>query len=235
MRLQSPARLVAGLALLLNAGSAAGQGNFQNLDFEAANIPQGHAPGIVNATDALPGWTVYFGTNQSSQVRYNDPAAGSTSVTLLATANGPGTYDTIEGTFTVLLQGGVIQVPGDGFVPAAASISQTGLVPTSAKSIQFKTHPDLGAFLLSLGGQNIPLLALSSTANYTLFGGDISASAGQTRELSFSALRNPSSGLNDWGLDSIRFSDQPIPEPGVFGLSALGALLLGWRALRQRR
>jgi len=30
-------------------------------------------------------------------------------------------------------------------------------------------------------------------------------------------------------LDSVGFSNQPIPEPSVFGLFALGSLVLGWR------
>jgi hypothetical protein len=36
-------------------------------------------------------------------------------------------------------------------------------------------------------------------------------------------------------VDSIHFSNQPIPEPGVFALIALGAFLLGWQCRSKRR
>ena len=44
---------------------------------------------------------------------------------------------------------------------------------------------------------------------------------------------NPHISNNYVFLDDIQFSDQSIPEPGVFGLSALGTLLLGWRVVRR--
>ena len=37
-----------------------------------------------------------------------------------------------------------------------------------------------------------------------------------------------------WSLDNMVFADA-VPEPGAFGLFALGALLLGWRGLGRRR
>jgi hypothetical protein len=74
---------------------------------------------------------------------------------------------------------------------------------------------------------------LGSGANYTLYGADIHALAGQTAELDFTLLGNVD--INTIFLDSIQFSSQPIPEPGVYGLAALGALLLGWRGLGRRR
>jgi len=57
--------------------------------------------------------------------------------------------------------------------------------------------------------------------------------AGQTEQLMFSALRGFTD--NFWEIDNIQFSDSSIPEPSVFGISAVGALLLGWRVVRRRR
>jgi len=73
---------------------------------------------------------------------------------------------------------------------------------------------------------------LSNGANYVIYGADISSFAGQNLELEFSAPRYAFD--NNWNIDSIRFSNQPIPEPGVFGLFALGPLLLTNRFLRRK-
>jgi hypothetical protein len=57
MRLQFPAGLLAGLALLLRAAlPAQGQGTFQNLHFEAASIVliPGDPYGRVQSADAFP-------------------------------------------------------------------------------------------------------------------------------------------------------------------------------------
>src|ERR1051326_2483379 len=86
--------------LFLAASSALGQGTFQNLDFESANIQPGQAPGLVSAADAIPGWTPYLGTNQGNAVLFDRPSAGAADVVL---------YDaprSVEGNFSVLLQGG---------------------------------------------------------------------------------------------------------------------------------
>src|SRR5580704_4348520 len=52
------------------------QGTFQNLDFEEAGlylapIPSGQFGGEVPVTEGLPGWTVYLGNVQQSQVLQN--------------------------------------------------------------------------------------------------------------------------------------------------------------------
>jgi hypothetical protein len=228
MRRQTPAWLVAGLGVLLSAWGAAGQGTFQNLDFESATIiPVVGGPAYpysVTVADAMPGWAVYYGASQQSLISYNAPALGSTWVTLYAT-NGV----QISGNDSVLLQGGL--------TASSASISQTALVPASAESLLFEARPQISAGTLevSLGGQNLSLFALSNGPNYTLYGANIPGFAGQVEQLTFSALRAPTVYGNDWNIDNIQFSDQSVPEPGVFGLSALGALLLGWRGLRGRR
>ncbi len=211
--------LVFALALPL---AVMGQGTFQNLDFEAATFPQSQPSGFVSSTSALPSWTVYLGTVQQGQVTFNNPSAGSTWVSLLGTPAGPFPYSTIEGNFSVLLQGGV--------TAPNATVGQTGLIPITAQSVRFKAKPGTGALLITFGGVSIPFVSLSATANYALYGGDISAFAGQSGDLRFSALNQGASGPNDWNLDSIVFSNQQIPEPGTFGMFGLGVLIFGCRS-----
>lgn len=103
--------------------------------------------------------------------------------------------------------------------------------------MQFKAALDFiglsAAFGVSLDGQPLSQIPLQAGSNYTLYAADIEGWAGQTAELAFTAIaQRPHIGNTCLYLDSIQFSDQPIPEPGIFGLYALGALLFGWRALR---
>src|SRR6202034_1645588 len=110
--------------------SGLAQGTFQDLDFEeAAIVPitgNPSYPYAVAVANALPGWTVDYGNIQQTDVYYNDPATGSTQVTLYA--NGyqtpfGGPLPIIDGNFSLLLQTGVINGQA-----AAASISQTGQI-----------------------------------------------------------------------------------------------------------
>ena len=208
---------------------ARAQGTFQNLDFEQANIVpivgSPLYPYAVTVANALPYWSVFYGNVEQSQITFNDPSLGATAVTLYTTG-----YPVIEGNYSVLLQGGVTLSRG-AETPAAASISQTGLIPAGTQSLLFET--ELGYELLDvyIGSQNVPLTAVRSGPNYTLYGTDISAWAGQTEQLTFSA---PSSGvLNDWLLDDISFS--AVPEPGMVALSAMSGLLFGARKCFARR
>jgi hypothetical protein len=199
---------------------------FVNLNFESAQIipiPDGDfGPETIATSNAVPGWTVYYGfsgtSQQQTEMTYNDFALGSTFVTLFAT-NG----QQIAGNFSVYLQG--------GSTAPAASISQTGLVPVGSQSLLFDAQPGVPSLLtVSLGGQNISFNAISNGPNYTLYGGDISAFAGQTEQLMFSALEENG---NDWNIDNIQFSTSPVPEPSELALGALGALLLGFRCWKR--
>jgi hypothetical protein len=223
------------VALLLAASSALGQGTFQNFDFESALIDQTHPPGFVSAMDALPSWTPFISTNQQTQIGFNSQCTGGTCIWLLGT-NGSdvSSLKSIDGGFSLLLQGGVSG--GAVLYPTAASIRQNGFVPSSAQSILFKAqHDTSGALSVSLEGIDIPFVALSNSPNYTLYGGDISAFAGQTALLEFSVSRFPGFDYSDWLIDSIQFSAQQIPEPNILTLFALGTVLLAWRFLRQTR
>jgi hypothetical protein len=53
--------------------------------------------------------------------------------------------------------------------------------------------------------------------------------------LAFTVFAYPQQNAADYlFLDSIQFSSQPIPEPGVVALCALGAALVASRVLRRR-
>jgi len=229
MRAQAPAWLVGGFALLVSASGSLGQGTFQNLDFESANlspVPGGQYGGFVPITNALPGWSGYIGANQVTTVLQNAEASGNASIDIL----GPNWRfgGIIEGQYTVVLQPGLDPFGSDQNV--GASISQSGVVPASAQSLQFKAQT--GSFSVSLGGQNLSLIPLGTGANYTLYGANISPSfAGQFETLVIATLAAPST--TDY-FDSIGFSSWSVPEPSALGLSAFGALLLGWRVLRRR-
>src|ERR1043165_7171987 len=77
-------------AFLLTAVSETfGQGAFRNLDFESATVPVSQPPSPnpsvpdVGVAAALPGWSVFIGTNQMSAVLYNNQTLDTSAVALL--------------------------------------------------------------------------------------------------------------------------------------------------------
>jgi hypothetical protein len=132
----------------------------------------------------------------------------------------------IQGQYTAVLQAGGNPYGAGG---VNASLSQIGLVPTNANSILVEIAG--GNFVLSFAGQTIPLSAIQSGPNYTLYGGDISLFAGQVGELRVSTLSPSGSGFL---FDAITFSSEAIPEPLSVLLTTFGALLL-WPLLKRKR
>lgn len=114
---------VFGTALLVQA-----QGTFQNLNFEAANVA-GYAPGLIPASNGIPGWTAYIGGVPQSTILYNDINLSEAAVSLQGTN---GVYPSLQGQFSVLLQ-------ATYFAPDTntAAIGQTGTIPASAQSLVF--------------------------------------------------------------------------------------------------
>jgi hypothetical protein len=113
-------------------------------------------------------------------------------------------------------------------LPAAltvASIGQTGTIPIGTESLTYWSSG--GALQVTFNGLPIDFLVTGTTANYDIYSADISAYAGETGQLLFTAPANDSALL-----DNIQFSASPVPEPSVFALTALGGLLLGF--LRRR-
>lgn len=200
--------------------SASAQSTFQNLDFELANpgpLTQGpYGPYAINVpvANALPDWSVYYGNTQQSTIDVNSPSLGSTAVNLYTDGFGP----PIDGDDSVLLQGGVING-----VPTPASISQTGTISGTSESLLFKVQSAQPP-IVSIGSQQISLVALGSGSDYTLYGGDISAFSGQTEQITFST-----SGFGSWLIDDISFSPNAVPEPSPFILTGIGGLFFAAR------
>jgi hypothetical protein len=214
------------LSLLLSTLGALGQGTFMNLNFEGAITPLvPDANGYVPITTALPGWTGYVGGSQVSEVLYDDRNIDAAGISLYDTA---GSLQPLQGNYSAFLQGSSVFAGQQ-----SAAIAQVGQIPSAAESIQFLFSTSFLPFIpqVTFGGQTIPVVQLSSNATYVTLGGNISAFAGQTGELRFTALPQSGIGL----LDNIQFSDVPTPEPGIFGLSVLGGLLAGWRVCRQQK
>jgi len=230
-------RLLLVLVFAVSQFHTRGQGTFINMNFESANvpiIPNGQAGTDVGVTEGIPGWLAYLGSSQTSQMLHNDISIFSARVGILGPDwNNSFGIGVIEGNYSAVIQAGQSSLD-----PISASISQTGQFPGSAKSIRLKTKlifadpaNQFQQFELKIAGQNVALLPLSVTSGYTLFGGDISAFAGLTGELKISATPTPYE-YYSFVVDSIVFSNQPIPEPSVFGLVGLGALLFGLRLRR---
>ena len=77
-------------------------------------------------------------------------------------------------------------------------------------------------------------MVLGSGPNYTIYGGDVSAYAGRSGELRFTANTiSPST----WGsaLDNIFFSRLPVPEPTICALFTIAGLLFSGRLMNRCR
>jgi hypothetical protein len=229
VRFKAPALTIAILLHSLSAGFA--QGTFQNLNFESpltplvVSDPDAH---YVTAASALPGWIAYRGTNPTDVVYFNVLSIGSVDVSLLSPGYG---FAAPEGSYFVELYPGFYE-PVQHRVEC--SIGQVGSIPSDAASLRFLAAIS-HQIQVSFAGELLPIVALGPGPNSSaLYGIDISAFAGQSGEIRFTAPVWPD-GANMVYLDAISFSNQPIPEPSVFGLFGLGALLLGWRTSRQRQ
>ena len=227
------------LVVLFIASQQVNAQTFQNLKFESATVTaSGLEPygTFVPIESALPDWTAYIGTQQVTEVGYNSPANSTASITVI----GPTWNNSDVGTFGVGIIGGDYSVdlqtgenPQNPTPPTVnASIQQNGTVPSTAESLQFdacETTP----FSVSFNGNALVPVALSSAVSadglpYTLYGANISAWAGQTGQLEFTADFNGS--FNYVVLDDISFSPTAVtPEPSLVALSAIGGLLFGAR------
>jgi hypothetical protein len=219
------------LLCLLSAGTERGFGQgFINLNFESANIPSGTKPGdFLPAASALPGWTPFylgasFGSNATTQVWYDGWSTGGTGISII---DGNGyTPNPLQGKFSVFLFG------SEG---VSAGISQTGLVPAGTQSLLCQVSYNALQFVAIVGGQTINMVPVATFPDYTMYGGDISAFAGQVETVSFIEPPEPPGTVppSELLLDSILFSRLPVPEPGTLALVGAGAMLFGLKRWRK--
>lgn len=190
---------------------------FQNLDFEMPTFVPTGGLNTVQFAPAMPGWRGYLGAIEINWILYNDLFLSNPGIAIWGPNNpSPGLF---HGQYYVVLQN---SFPLATQVPA---IAQTGTIPVTARSIQF--YLAYGGMGVSFNGQSIPLTVLgSSPTGYNVYGGDISAFAGQTGEIRFRGAGY---------LDYIQFSNQTIPEPRALCLISFGVLLFGYRLRLTRR
>lgn len=223
MKQHTSASLLVGIVLLLVPLGAAGQGSFQNLDFERATIaptPIGGGTYPADPAQCFPGWTV---GGSGTVVMYNDLSLGAPAISLMGPnfPNYPG-YTPLQGSYSVLLQ--YLNIAG-----GPPTLSQSGMIPSDAQSINLLVGD--GDAVVTLNGVTIPLVGLAGGR----WAGDISAFAGTTALLRFSTTTGVPNAMERLYFDDIQFSTQQIPEPDVFALSGLGALLLAWRVQKGQR
>ena len=192
--------------------------DFVNSDFENPVLPLIPNGGLLQASDAIPGWTAYRGSSSDptigaqTLIYYNGLSLGG-AIVALQDENAPvGVPLPIQGSYSVLLEGSI------PFAATSASIGQTGTIPATAQSLTFFLGNAFGNLQVTFNGQSISYSAIGNGANYTIYGADISSYAGQTAQLLFTAPAK-NAGL----LDNIQFSNSPVPEPSEFALGALGA------------
>jgi hypothetical protein len=223
-------RLITALVFSIVSAKIIAQGTFQNLNFEQANPVMANGgpyyPYGVTAASALPYWTVDVGGVQQTSIPENAPSLGAPEVVLISTANTFGSSP-IDGNYSVLLEG------SDG--AGLPAISQTGLIPAGSQSLLFEAQPGSAALEVLVGSQVVPFSAVGTGVNYTLYGANISAWAGDTEELTFSAQES-TVGLNNWLIDDISFSTQTVPEPSPLALTGVGGLLIAlYRCFAHKR
>lgn len=239
--MKTKVRLLIGLIASHCVVDLQAQGTFQNLGFESAlpvAIPGD--PGVVEFSSAFPGWLAYVGGVQQTFALSNRSYLDSSGIAIVD-SNWPGylgpNSGVIAGNFSALLQAGLSLSVNP--VPADTMLSQIGLVPVDAQTLRFRAYSaSESGFLplrLAVGGQNLTFVPLVTDPKFTLFGADIRPWQGLSATIDFTLLAQRPHFINNYMfLDSINFSNVPIPEPSVIGLFNLGALFLGWR-LRCRR
>jgi hypothetical protein len=212
------------LFALASSAIVRAQGTFENLNFEEASIvPISGQQFAITVANALPDWTVDYGTVQQTQIYYNAPSLGAPQVTLFASGY-PGSASTVfDGNFSVLLQAGLV----NGVVLTSASISQTGQIPSGTQSLLFDSAS--GGFSsqqppeVFIGNDLLTLFPVGTgqgvSTSYTIYGANIFAWAGQTEQLTFS------SPLGDFTIDDISFSTGAVPEPSALALTGIGGVL----------
>lgn len=218
---------------------AFGQGAFQNLGFEMANVSNPDLLHSVPFSSAFPYWQAYGVHDVPSvppgaltRAYYN--ATDMDQMTIgIYDAGGPANHP-VFGRYTAYIEADL-----GSFRQGYIYLTQTGLIPADARSIRFvsASYSSLAGvsaqLSFSLNGTSISSIPLAIDPSYVLWGADVSAYAGSSAQIGFtvSALY-PFADTTDphvfvgVGLDSINFSTTPVPEPRAAALSMAGVLLL---------
>ncbi|HVU07401.1 MAG TPA: PEP-CTERM sorting domain-containing protein [Verrucomicrobiae bacterium] len=178
--------------------------SFVNLDFEQANV-SGYSPGdSIPASDAIPGWTAYFGGVALTDIDYDVPYHGVVNIN---------DQSAFQGTYDIAIEG----APSE-----PASIGQTGTIPATAQFLIFSglAVGRNGDYGVSFNGQMLSFSVLAGEGTYFIYEADISAFSGQTGQLLFTSTLGAI--LGPTTIDNIQFSSTPIPEPSPSWLLLLG-------------
>lgn len=219
------------LSLLTSAPLLFGE-SFANLDFEAAQIAGSVAQFNVPTSTLFPSWTLKFDDRVAATGNYQAFLLNGLPQGVLYSSDFGAGYS-LAGHYSAVLDKGVFATT------SLISLSQTGLIPSDAKSMSLLAGGSYFQLDVELNGQSLPLQASVLSANVTQFTVDVSAFAGQTTTLQIGTRGSPITTSNPTGqsiveLDQIQFSSQPVPEPATLSLftTAIAALSM---ASRQRR
>ena len=218
-------KILTALWVLAAPPASFAQGSFHNLDFESAIVPP-VPPGqalFISAADAFPGWTVYAGSNQSTQALYNGISVGGALVSLIDLHTAFLSANVIAGNFTATLDAGYNGSTGI----VSAALGQTGTIPANTRSLVFDANGSVSSLLVTFNGVTLPFVEVGSRSNYQIYAANISSLAGQTGELRFTERPNTPFTFPIAYLDNILFSTASVPEPGAVALFLMGALLAG--------
>jgi hypothetical protein len=224
--------------LLFSVAAASAQETFQNLDFESANVTPAESRGAVPVTDGLPGWSAYIGAQQQTTVLFNYTYNSEATVDIFGPnwQPAPDEPGIIDGQYSAYIKSGV-NGDGGGFVNA--SIEQSGTIPDTAQSLQFKAWGIFGGTpSVSFNGSPVALVIRSTAQSpsgryYNVYRADIVPYAGQTGQLAFTQIFNTAD--PGFVLDDITFSTSSVPEPSPLALAALGSFLFALRGRFLRR
>jgi hypothetical protein len=180
---------------------------FTNLDFEQAVVVVNDPFfGFLDWNLAVPGWG-HLNSSDTSIVYYRHPHTGLSPYYLLVDSQShPSSL--LAGNYSLEMANGLLGSPPNTTY-AQAFLSQTGAIPSDARSIHLL---GTGPMQVMLGGDSIPLLPLGGFE----YAGDISAYAGTTTELRI--VNAAMSGASPLVVDNIAFSAIPIPEPSTLVL-----------------
>jgi hypothetical protein len=205
--------------------NASGQG-FENLDFECTTITPVNVNNGTIYSATIPDWIwtgPYFDNGNTNLVQLDGLSLDGDWVSLQDSSSS--LAPAIQGMYSVLLQGGD---EGEDYPFHGVSISQTAQIPAWANSILFWAV-DGNSLQVTFNGNPVSFNAIGGSANYTIYGASISAYAGQTGALTFTAPNTHTNYNSFITLDEIQFSGSLVPEPSVLSLSAVCFLLFCWR------